>query len=109
PARAARRGGLRAAGRRGSGRPGTGRTRRRRRGRTRTARRAALAAAAGGRGAGGRPGRAMKRRLRLYWTEWSIALHFLREGRLQTLMILAGVAVGVAVIVFITALIQGLQ
>ena len=43
------------------------------------------------------------------WTEWTIALAFLREGRMQTLMITIGVAVGVAVIVFVTALIQGLQ
>lgn len=34
---------------------------------------------------------------------------FMREGRSQTALILIGVAVGVAVIVFITALIQGLQ
>jgi lipoprotein-releasing system permease protein len=49
------------------------------------------------------------RLLRRLWTEWSIALHFLREGRAQTIMILIGVAVGVAVIVFVTALIEGLQ
>jgi len=43
------------------------------------------------------------------WIEWKIAVSFLREGRAQSLMITVGVAVGVAVIVFITALIQGLQ
>ncbi|ROQ18664.1 lipoprotein-releasing system permease protein [Marinimicrobium koreense] len=43
------------------------------------------------------------------WTEWTLAIGFLREGRTQSLMIAIGVAVGVAVIVFITALIQGLQ
>lgn len=43
------------------------------------------------------------------WVESSIAINFLREGRAQSLMITVGVAVGVAVIVFITALIQGLQ
>lgn len=43
------------------------------------------------------------------WVESSIAINFLREGRVQSLMITVGVAVGVAVIVFITALIQGLQ
>lgn len=43
------------------------------------------------------------------WTEWTIAISFLREGRAQSIMITVGVAVGVAVIVFITALIQGLQ
>jgi lipoprotein-releasing system permease protein len=41
--------------------------------------------------------------------EWSIALKFLREGGVQTLLILVGIAVGTAVIVFITALITGLQ
>ena len=49
------------------------------------------------------------RRLRRLWTEWTIAVHFLREGRSQTAMIMVGVAVGVAVIVFVTALIEGLQ
>jgi lipoprotein-releasing system permease protein len=43
------------------------------------------------------------------WIESTIALRFLREGRAQTTMILIGIAVGVAVIVFVTALIRGLQ
>ncbi|MGV3591475.1 MAG: ABC transporter permease, partial [Gammaproteobacteria bacterium] len=43
------------------------------------------------------------------WTEWTIATRFLREGRAQSTLILVGIAVGVAVIVFITALIAGLQ
>ena len=43
------------------------------------------------------------------WTEWTIAISFLREGRAQSIMITVGVAVGVAVIIFITALMQGLQ
>lgn len=43
------------------------------------------------------------------WTEWSIALRFLLDNRMQTLMILLGISVGSAVIVFITALITGLQ
>ena len=43
------------------------------------------------------------------WIETTIALKFLREGRTQTTLILVGIAVGVAVIVFITALIVGLQ
>lgn len=43
------------------------------------------------------------------WTNWLIAVGFLREGRSQTFMIIGGVAIGVAVIVFISALIQGLQ
>jgi lipoprotein-releasing system permease protein len=47
--------------------------------------------------------------LRSSWTEWTLAIGFLREGRAQSLMITVGVGVGVAVIVFVTALIQGLQ
>ena len=43
------------------------------------------------------------------WIESSIAMRFLRHGRAQTLLILFGIAVGVAVIVFVTALIGGLQ
>jgi lipoprotein-releasing system permease protein len=41
--------------------------------------------------------------------ELLVALRFLREGRMQTLLIVAGVTAGVAVVVFITALITGLQ
>lgn len=41
--------------------------------------------------------------------EWIVALRFLREGRLQTAFIIAGVAIGVAVIVFMSALMAGLQ
>lgn len=41
--------------------------------------------------------------------ELFVALRFLREGRTQTALILGGATVGVAVIVFITALIGGLQ
>ncbi|NLA67687.1 MAG: ABC transporter permease [Gammaproteobacteria bacterium] len=43
------------------------------------------------------------------WLESPIAMRFLRQGRAQTLLILFGIAVGVAVIVFVTALIAGLQ
>ena len=43
------------------------------------------------------------------WIEWTIAVRFLREGKAQSLLILVGIAVGVAVIVFLTALITGLQ
>lgn len=43
------------------------------------------------------------------WIEWAIAWQFLREGRAQTALILTGIAVGVSVIVFITALMTGLQ
>lgn len=41
--------------------------------------------------------------------EFFVALRFLREGRAQTVLILAGASVGVAVIVFLSALIDGLQ
>jgi len=43
------------------------------------------------------------------WIESTIAMRFLRQGRAQTLLILVGIAVGVAVIIFVTALIAGLQ
>jgi lipoprotein-releasing system permease protein len=38
-----------------------------------------------------------------------VAIRFLREGRLQTLFIISGAAIGVAVIVFMSALLDGLQ
>ena len=41
--------------------------------------------------------------------EWRVALRFLREGRMQTALIIIGVAAGVAVIAYISALINGLQ
>jgi lipoprotein-releasing system permease protein len=41
--------------------------------------------------------------------EWVLALRFLREGRMQTALIMAGTTVGVAVIIFITSLMNGLQ
>ncbi|MEW5893721.1 MAG: ABC transporter permease [Pseudomonadota bacterium] len=41
--------------------------------------------------------------------EWVLALRFLREGHMQTVLIMAGTTVGVAVIIFITALVNGLQ
>jgi len=41
--------------------------------------------------------------------EWLVALRFLREGRMQTLLIIVGVAAGVAVVAYISALIAGLQ
>lgn len=41
--------------------------------------------------------------------EWIMATRFMREGLMQTLLIIAGVALGVSVIVFISALISGLQ
>ncbi|KQV59560.1 hypothetical protein ASC95_27980 [Pelomonas sp. Root1217] len=41
--------------------------------------------------------------------EWIVASRFLREGRWQTVFIIGGVAIGVAVIVFMSALLSGLQ
>jgi lipoprotein-releasing system permease protein len=41
--------------------------------------------------------------------ELRVALRFLREGRMQTLLIIVGVAAGVAVVAYISALISGLQ
>ncbi|MDR3369278.1 FtsX-like permease family protein [Rhodoferax sp.] len=41
--------------------------------------------------------------------EWIVAIRFLREGRLQTLFIISGVAIGVGVIIFMSALLAGLQ
>jgi lipoprotein-releasing system permease protein len=41
--------------------------------------------------------------------EWIAALRFLREGRLQSLFIISGVAIGVGVIVFMSALLAGMQ
>jgi lipoprotein-releasing system permease protein len=45
----------------------------------------------------------------LFPFEWILALRFMREARMQTLLIVSGVALGVSVIVFISALISGLQ
>ncbi|QTR49101.1 ABC transporter permease [Candidatus Thiothrix anitrata] len=41
--------------------------------------------------------------------EWILAIRFMGQARMQTLLIMAGVALGVSVIVFISALISGLQ
>ena len=41
--------------------------------------------------------------------EFSIAVRFLKEGRFQSLLIVVGVAAGVAVVAYISALITGLQ
>lgn len=45
------------------------------------------------------------------WTpfEWITATRFLREGRVQTFFIVTGVSIGVAVIVFMSAMLAGLQ
>jgi lipoprotein-releasing system permease protein len=41
--------------------------------------------------------------------EWIAAVRFLREGRMQTWFIVAGVAIGVGVIVFMSAMLAGLE
>lgn len=41
--------------------------------------------------------------------EWIVALRFLREGRTQSAFIIGGVAIGVAVIVFMSSLMAGLE
>ena len=40
---------------------------------------------------------------------WIAATRFLREGRMQTMFIISGIAIGVGVIVFMSALLTGLQ
>ena len=41
--------------------------------------------------------------------EWIAAVRFLREGRMQTLFIIGGIAIGVGVIVFMSAMLTGLE
>jgi lipoprotein-releasing system permease protein len=41
--------------------------------------------------------------------EWITAVRFLREGRMQTLFIIGGIAIGVGVIVFMSAMLAGLE
>jgi len=41
--------------------------------------------------------------------EWIAAVRFLREGRMQTMFIITGIAIGVAVIVFMSGLLVSLQ
>ncbi len=41
--------------------------------------------------------------------EWITAVRFLREGRLQTLFIIGGISIGVGVIVFMSAMLAGLE
>jgi lipoprotein-releasing system permease protein len=43
------------------------------------------------------------------WFEWTVALRFLREGGLQTLLIIAGTTAGISVIVFISGFLGDLQ
>ena len=47
----------------------------------------------------------------IHWLgfERRVAVRFLREGRMQSLLIIVGVAAGVAVVAYISALISGLQ
>lgn len=47
--------------------------------------------------------------MRVLGFEWRVAIRFLREGRFQTWLIMVGVAAGVAVIAYISALVSGLQ
>lgn len=46
---------------------------------------------------------------RLMPFEWIVAIRFLTQGLLQTLFILVGIAIGVGVIVFMSAMLAGLQ
>ena len=41
--------------------------------------------------------------------EWVVAFRFLKEGRIQTAFIITGISIGVAVIVFMSALLTGMQ
>ena len=41
--------------------------------------------------------------------EWTLALRFLREGRMQTALIVGGTTIGVSLIIFITGMLTGLQ
>jgi lipoprotein-releasing system permease protein len=41
--------------------------------------------------------------------EWIVALRFMREGQTQSLLIVSGVALGAGVIIFMSALLAGLQ
>jgi lipoprotein-releasing system permease protein len=41
--------------------------------------------------------------------EWITAIRFLREGRMQTIFIVAAVSIGVSVIVFMSAMLSSLQ
>lgn len=43
------------------------------------------------------------------WVDWFLALRILRDGRTQTLLVTAGVAAGVTVMVFLSSLMTGLE
>ncbi len=45
----------------------------------------------------------------LAFFEWIVAIRFMREGRTQTLLIIFGVALGAGVIIFMSALLAGMQ
>jgi lipoprotein-releasing system permease protein len=62
-----------------------------------------------GSGTSPRSGRMAIRRWPLLGFERRVAVRFLREGRMQSLLIIVGVAAGVAVVAYISALITGLQ
>ena len=41
--------------------------------------------------------------------EWIVARRFLREGRMRTLFIVVGVSIGVGVIIFMSAMLEGMR
>lgn len=49
--------------------------------------------------------------MQLTWLpfEWIVALRFLKEGKIQSAFIVVGISIGVAVIVFMSALLTGMQ
>ena len=66
-------------------------------------------AAAGSAGPAGPPRAALQPLPRWLPFEWIVASRFLAEGRTQTAFIIGGIAIGVGVIVFMSALLSGLQ
>ncbi|MFT0212418.1 ABC transporter permease [Pseudomonas sp. F1_0610] len=51
----------------------------------------------------------MARLTAMLWSAWQLAQRFLRQNLLQTSLICLGIAIGTAVVVFITSIISGLQ
>ena len=66
-------------------------------------------AAAGSAGPAGPPRAPLQPLPRWLPFEWIVASRFLAEGRTQTAFIIGGIAIGVGVIVFMSALLSGLQ
>lgn len=56
-----------------------------------------------------RPSAANKGPMAFIGFSWRVAIRFLTEGRFQSLLVILGVAAGVAVVTYISALISGLQ